>query len=161
MFDLARIRAIAEELDVLCGDDEQCFVDMVDGETDVRRIIEHLHNRIASDGEMLIGITQRQADLSDRKQRLTARVAANKAAVGKYLRAALLKNIELSEASYSVRDGKPSLSIVSPDAVPADFTRQKIEPDKTAINAAFADVADLPNWLVREPARDVVMMRTK
>lgn len=158
---LAEIARIAEELDVLCGDDEQCFADMIDGETDVRRIIERLHCDIAEDDELLAGIGLREGELRERKQRLTARKAARKAAVGKFLRAAMLPKIELPEATYSVRDGKPGLRIVDPDAVPEEWCKTKIEPDKTAINTAFADAETLPNWLVRDPARDVVTARTK
>lgn len=158
---MAEIARIAEQLDALCGDDDRLFADMLEGETDIHRIITRLHEQLASDGELLTGIAERQADLSERKRRMSDRVAATKATIGKFMRAAMLPKIELPEATYSVRDGKPSLSIISPDAVPPEFTRSKIEPDKPAINAVFADVADLPNWLVREPARDVVMMRTK
>ena len=158
---LAEIARIAEQLAVLCDDDERLFADMIEGETDVHRIIGKLHNQIASDGELLTGITERQADLSERKRRLSDRVAASKAAIGQFLRAAMLSKIELPDATYSVRDGKPSLRIVDPDAVPTELCRTKSEPDKAAINAEYSDAAELPNWLVREPARDVITARTK
>lgn len=158
---LAEIARIAQQLDMLCGDDETCFADMIDGETDISRIVARLYGQLASDGELIAGITERQADLAERKRRLTDRIAACKATIGQFLRAAMLTKLELPEATISVRDGKPGLSIVSPDAVPAEYTRTKIEPDKTAINAAFAEAGELPNWLAREPARDVVTVRTK
>lgn len=63
--------------------------------------------------------------------------------------------------TYSVRDGKPSLRVVDPEAVPAEYQRIKSEPDKPKINAAFADADALPNWLTREDSRDVVTGRTK
>lgn len=158
---LAEIGRIAEQLAVLCDDDEQLFADMLEGETDLHSIIGKLHNQIASDGELITGIAERMSDLSERKRRLSDRQTATKAAIGKFLRAAMLHKIELPEATYSVRDGKPKLDIVDPEAVPADFQRVKTEPDKTKINEAFADAETLPNWLRREPARDVVTARTK
>ena len=158
---LAEIARIAEQLAVLCDDDERLFLDMLEGETDLFRITEKLHQQLAHDSELIAGITDRQADLSDRKRRLADRTMATKAAIGQVLRAAKLSKIELPEATYSVRDGKPSLRVVDTDAVPVDLCRTKIEPDKTAINAAFGDAENLPNWLVREPARDVVTARTK
>lgn len=160
-FDLARIRAIAEELDTLCGDDDECFADMIEGETDLHRIIGQLHDRLSSDGELIVGIKARQADLSERRARLEARTDAAKAAIGKFLRAARLAKVELPEATYSVRDGKPKLEIVDPDAVPMDLRRVKSEPDKSAINEAFAEADELPNWLVRTPPADVVTRRAK
>lgn len=158
---LAEIRRIAMELDALCGEDELLFCDMLQGETDVFEIVGRLHQRIAADQELVAGITERQADLAERKKRLTVRIDATKASVGRFLRAAKLPKIELAEATYSVRDGKPSLTVINPDAVPEALTRVKREPDKAAINAAYADAEALPNWLQREAATDVVSMRRK
>jgi len=158
---LAEVARIAEQLAVLCDDDERLFADMMDGESDVFRIIGKLHNQIACDTELLNGIAVRQAELAERKRRLSDRVTVTKAAIGQFLRAAKLPKIELPEATYSVRDGKSKLDVINPDAVPEAYTRTKTEPDKTKINEAFADADRLPNWLVREPARDVVTARTK
>jgi hypothetical protein len=158
---LAEVARIAEQLAILCDDDERLFADMLEGETDLHAIVGKLHEQIASDNELVAGITQRQAELAERKRRLTDRVTATKAGIGKFLRAAMLAKIELPEATYSVRDGKESLRVVDAEAVPPELCRTKVEPDKTAINLAFAEVDALPNWLTREPARDVVTMRTK
>lgn len=158
---LAEVARIAEQLAALCDDDERLFADMMEGESNVHSIIGKLHNQLASDGELVAGITERQADLAERKRRLTDRQAATKAAIGKFLRAAQLAKLELPEVTISVRDGKPTLRVLDPAAVPAEYQRSKPEPDKPAINDAFSDAATLPNWLAREPARDVVTMRTK
>lgn len=158
---LAEVARIAEQLATICGDDERLFADMIDGESDVTRIIGKLHDLIASDTELLTGIAVRKAEIEGRRARLEARVVATKAAIGQFLRAAKLPKIELPEATYSVRDGKAKLEVVTPDAVPEVYCRTKIEPDKARINEAFADADELPNWLVREPARDVVTARTK
>lgn len=158
---LAEIHRIATELDTLCGDDELLFMDMLEGETDLLGIVGKLHQRMAADQELVAGITERQAELAERKRRLSARIDAAKATVGKFLRAAKLPKIELAEVTFSVRDGKPSLAIVNPDAVPESLTRIKREPDKAAINAAYAAAESLPNWLQRDPATDVVTARKK
>lgn len=158
---IAEIARIADQLAILCDDDERLFADMLEGETDLHRIVGKLHNLIANDGELITGITERQADLAERKRRLTDRVAASKAAVGQFLRAGRLAKIELPEATYSVRDGKPRLVVLDASAVPDGFVRMKPEPDKALINEVYADADALPNWLAREPARDVVSLRTK
>lgn len=158
---LAEIARLAAELDAMCGEDELLFHDMLEGETDLFAIVGKLHQRLAADQELVVGIADRAADLAERKKRLTARIDATKATIGKFLRAAKLPKLELPEATYSVRDGKPKLEVVNPDAVPEALTRIKREPDKTAINATYADAESLPNWLVREPARDVITVRTK
>ena len=158
---LAEIARIADNLADMCGDDERLFADMLDGESDIHRIIGKLHNQISLDGEMVTGISERQVELVERKARYVARMAASKSAIGLFLRAGKLAKIELPEATYSVRDGKPSLRIVDADAVPADLCRTKVEPDKTAINEIYSQAEALPNWLTREPAKDVVTARTK
>jgi hypothetical protein len=77
------------------------------------------------------------------------------------LRAARLPKLELPEVTYSVRDGKPRLEVTSPLAVPEEYCAVKLVPDKAKINAAFADADSLPNWLVREPATDIVTGRAR
>lgn len=158
---LAEIARIADMLAPYCDGDERLFADMIEAETDVHYFVGKLHGQIASDGELLTGITERQADLAERKRRLSERVTASKAAIGQFLRAAMLPKIELPEATYSVRDGKPTLRVIDPEAVPAEYQRSRPEPDKTKINEAFAAADALPNWLALEPARDVVTARTK
>lgn len=161
-FDLAAIRRTADDLDqLLGGDDERLFHDMLLGETDIDHIVRRAHEQVARDAEMLAGIKERAAALADRKKRIEARHDAGKAFIGKVLRAAHLTKLELPEVTYSVRDGKPSIKVVDPLAVPLDLCRTKAEPNQAAINEKFADEATLPNWLVREPARDVVTARTK
>lgn len=157
----AEIARTAEYLAPYCDGDEQLFLDMLEGETDLFRIVGRIHEQTARDDEMLVGIAAREANLKERKQRIGERVKASKAVIGKFLRAAQLARLELPEVTYSVRDGKPSLVVTDADAVPDEYRRVKSEPDKTAINETFAQVEALPNWLVREPARDVVTARTK
>lgn len=162
MLDLAEIRRTADELDALLGgDDERLFHDMIVGESDIDRVALRIWEQVARDSEMLVGIGERKASLDDRKKRVEARRDAGKAFLGKLLRAAHLPKLELPEVTISVRDGKPSLKVVDPDAVPADLCRTKTEPDKTAINEAYADAKDLPNWLVRSEATDVVTARVR
>ena len=159
--DLAALKRDAEQLDELCGGDERLFHDMLLGETDIDRIVLRIHEQRMRDEEMLVGIKDRQASLADRKKRIEARAASAKAFIGKALRIARLAKLELPEVTYSVRDGKPTLKVVDPAAVPEEYTVSKPVPDKAAINQAFADATDLPNWLVREPASDIVTGRTK
>lgn len=156
-----RITQVAAMLAPMCDGDEDLLHDMMQGETNVDWLVGFLHEKIARDGELIAGISQRQADLAARKKRLTERQAVTKEAIGKLLRAARLTKLELPEVTYSVRDGKPTLTVVDPDAVPGEFQRVKYEPDKAAINETYADADELPNWLVREPVSDVITARMK
>lgn len=156
-----QIEAIAAQLAPMCDGDEQLLHDMLEGETDLISIAGKLHEQLARDNEMLSGIAERKAALAAREKRIKDRAARVKVEIGGLLRAAKLTKLELPEATYSVRDGKPKLVVVDAEAVPAAYQVAEPVPDKRAINAAFADADDLPNWLVREPATDVVTGRTK
>ena len=156
--DIARI---AEQIAPMCDGDEELLHDMMTGETQIDNLVRRIHEQVARDGEQLAGIVERQRDISERKQRIANRQAALKAGIGKLLRAARLTKLELPEVTYSVRDGNPGLRVIDPDAVPDELQRIKREPDKPAINLAFAGVDSLPNWLVREAAVDVVTAGTK
>ena len=161
-FDLRHIAQVADELDqLLGGDDERCFADMMVGHTDIDHVVLRIHEQVARDSEMLVGIKERKAAISERQERIERRIEAGKSLIGKVLRAGRLTKLELPEVTYSVRDGKPSLKVVDPEAVPEELCRVKSEPDKTAINETYAQSDALPNWLVREPARDVITARTK
>lgn len=160
-FDLGRLTQAASDLDMLCGGDERLFHDMMLGSTDVDHVVRRIHEQRARDEEMLVGIKERKAALTERQQRIERRAEGAKALIGKVMRVARLTKLELPEVTYSVRDGKPALKVVDPEAVPDELCRFKREPDKTAINEQFADSADLPNWIVREPTTDVVTARTK
>ena len=159
MIDLAAIGREAEALDELCGGDEALFADMMVGETDVDRIVSRIHEQIARDDEMLLGIAERQRVLADRKKRIESRRDGAKALIGKVLRAARLPKLELPEVTYSVRDGKPSLEVVDIAAVPDEYLTFKPQPNKLQINADFDVEGELPNWLVRRDAKDVVTGR--
>lgn len=159
MIRLDEIRRIAEWLAEVCEDDERLFADMTEAESPAQDLLEQVYDRIASDEELLAGIEERQEALSERKKRLEHRRDMNREAIGKILRAAGIKKAELVECTVSVRDGKAKLVVNDPDAVPAEYTRTKVEVDKTAINEAFAGVDELPNWLVRTEAHDVITIR--
>ena len=158
---LNEIARIAELLEAMCDGDEVLFADMMEAEAPAHDIIGRLSDAVARDQERLAGIMLRAAALAERKARYEARIEAGKRAIGKVLRAAGLAKAELPEATWSVREGKARLVVTDPEAVPFDLTRVKTEIDKTAINAAYEHAAALPNWLVREPATDIITQRNK
>lgn len=159
--DLQALAREAEALDELCGGDEQLFHDMLLGETSIDRIVSRIHEQIARDDEMLTGIAERQKALAERKKRIEGRRDGAKALIGKVLRIARLPKLELPEVTYSVRDGKPSLEVVDAAAVPDEYLTFKPTPNKTRINADFDVEGELPNWLVRREAKDIVTGRVK
>lgn len=159
---LDELRRIAAMIEQLCDDDEQLFADMIEGETDVDRIVTRLHDQIQTDEALSVGITARMANLKDRKTRINNRIDASKAAIGEVLKAVKLSKLELPEVTYSVRDGKPGLDVVDGAAVPDEYMKpQPAKVDKAAINDAFDPDGGLPNWLTRIEPKMIVTGRTK
>lgn len=160
---MAEIRRAVEWLRENVGEEDfdVMLPDFIEGETDIDRIVQRIYDQMARDEEILAGIKLRQEAIAERKQRITARVAASKGAIGQFLRAARLTKLELPEVTFSVRDGKPTLRVLSDDAVPEEYCTLVRKPVKAAINEAFDGETDLPNWLQREPARDVVTARVR
>lgn len=158
---MAALAREVEALDGLCGGDERLFHDMILGETDLDRIVLRIHEQLARDAEMLVGIKERKAAIAEREARIQARHDNAKAFIGKALRIARLPKLELPEVTYSVRDGKTKLALADKDAVPTEYQRATYAPDMAAIKDAFGEADTLPNWLSREPATDIVTARTK
>lgn len=159
--DLRQLARDAEMLDELCGGDERLFADMMEGETGIDRIVLRIHDNVQDAEGMAKALGERIKEMQERKKRIETRAANGKQLIGKALRIARLAKLELPEVTYSVRDGKPTLKVVDASAVPEVFTVPKYTPDKRAINEAYEDSDNLPNWLVREPATDVITARTK
>ena len=155
------IARIAGQLAAICEDDERLFMDMMEGETDLHKLITRLHEGIANDAGMVTGIKERKADLDTRQKRLEARIDAQKGAIVMLMQAGKQSKVELPEVTYSLRDDKPKLVVVDADAVPREYQREKLETDKALINEAFADAEVLPNWLVLQEAKPVLTGRVK
>lgn len=153
------VARIAGQLADMCGDDERLFADMVEGETDLHKLITRLHEGIANDAGMVTGIKERKVDLDTRQKRLEARIDAQKGAIVMLMQAGQQSKVELPEVTYSLRDGKPKLVVVDDDAVPAEYCTLIRKPVKATINEAFADAEVLPNWLTLEPAKPILTGR--
>lgn len=158
---LAEIRRIAEWLAEACGDDERLFEGMTEGESPAGDVLETLYAQLAHNSEMASGLKARMDTMAERKARYDIRDKRIRDAIGMVLRAAGMTKWELPEATLSVRDGKPRLTVTDEAAVPTEYCKVKFQTDKTAINEVFADAAELPNWLTREPASDVVTVRSR
>ncbi len=155
------LRRIAEVLAPMCDGDDELLADMLEGCSDIDRMLARLYEQFARDGESVEGIKARMTALNERLHRIEARRENFKRAIGDVLTAGAIKKFELPEVTLSVRAGKPKLVITDKDAVPGEYQRATYAPDKTAINEAFADSETLPNWLTFEPAKPVVTARTK
>ena len=95
------------------------------------------------------------ASMESRRRSLENRIANLKGYILSVMQAHDLKKIKGQSATFSIRQGKESVS-VSPDAIeslPFDLVRTKVEPDKGKIMEALRDGREVPGaQLVTGPA---------
>ena len=138
--------------DMAMDDDERLVLDTLEGETDLFELSRRLLDGIERDEGDAAVLAKQIEDRKARADRCKKRVDARREALAALMQCAGIKKLPLPEASLSIRDLKPKLTVVDEAAVPDDFQVIKRSPDKKAINAAFEDADTLPNWLTRGDA---------
>ena len=135
--DPATIAAVAADLRNMLGDDfdDQTFWDSLDGETDAADILDRLIWMAQQDQHHIDAIKEHEAALKLRRQRMEARVDANKAAMLSVLDAAGVAKVQRPCATLTRRNGSPSVVITDEDAVPSQLCQFRKVPDKKAIKA--------------------------
>lgn len=134
--DLNLIAAIAAEL-APYRDDEETYLDTLDGETDVLDILDAEISAMQSDEALAEAIKARESDLRSRRDRIEMRAAAHKKNLRLLLSHAGIKKAERPLATVSIRPGSVSVSIVNEADIPTQLMREKVtrSPDKAAIKA--------------------------
>jgi len=137
-FDAARIRATADSIRAMLGDDEdaQAFIDTLDGETDALAILDRMietYQQSKADGEAL---KARIGDLTARRARLNRRAQAAHSAIGSILDAIGERKVVRPTATVIRTPGKPSL-VYDEDMIPTQMCDMKRIVDKDAVIAAL------------------------
>lgn len=132
--DLPLIERIAAEL-APYRDDEDTFLDTLDGETDALTILDREIEAEQADRATAAAIKARIADLKARADRLEHRATAHRTAQKLVMQAVGLRKVERPLATLSMRAGGVSVQITDADAVPTQLCKIVRTPDKTAIKA--------------------------
>lgn len=133
---LSLIAAMAEAL-APYRDDEEVYIDTMDGETDILDILDGELAAMQADDALADAIKGREADLRVRRERIEMRADARRKNLRMVLQTAELKKAERPLATVSLRPGTLSVRIVDEAEIPSQLMREKISrsPDKTAIKA--------------------------
>lgn len=118
-------------------DDEDLFLDTLDGETDVIDIVDMLIEQAHEAEALASAIKAREQALKVRRERLEKRVEVARDGIVKVLAAADLKKLERPSATVSRRAGSVSVEIFDGLEIPTQLLTEKItySPDKKAIKA--------------------------
>ena len=141
--DIAHVAQIAEML-ADYADDDEAFLDTLDGETDVLDWLDNAIARQQDDATMAAAIKAREDDLRARRQRIETRTKGRRDVMLAVMKAVGKRKIERPEATLAVQKPRQSVVIYNESEVPSQLCRVVKTPDKTAIKAQLDAGADVP-----------------
>jgi hypothetical protein len=146
--DILKQQAVAAKhiKDALEGyDDPELTLDSIEGETDFLSILDQIMSGIADDEMMVEGIKSRQAELNERKERLSFRIEKRRKLVENALLMADLQKIERPEYTLSIRKGQQQLNVYDEGSIPQDYYKQPPPTlDRMLVRTALKDGFDVP-----------------
>lgn len=133
-------RALLQTFADVLADDEQAQADLVEGETDLDRALEHAVLRIAEIEAMLDGLKAMSDRIAARRSRIDAQAESLRAAVMVALEATGQRKLELPFATVSRRAVPPKAQIITEAEIPTTFwKRADPKVDMRALLAALKE----------------------
>ena len=158
--DLQHIRRMADEIRAMVDDDNaETFLDTLDGETDAMDILGHLIEDREDATAQAKACDEVAKKYADRAKRLRARGDAMKRAMGDVIDAMGQRKVQHPLGTVSRVQGRTSVYVANPDAVPTQLCKMVKQPDKTAIKKSLDAGEDVPGAELRT-GEDTVMVRT-
>lgn len=126
------------------ADDEALRADMVEGETDLHRVVSRALSHKLEARAMVKGMEMVRADFSERSARWQRRDDAMGVLIKGLLDVAGLEKLTLPEATISVNKARASVEITNEAELPQGYVKLIRQPDKTAIGDALKAGAEVP-----------------
>lgn len=132
--DIENIRRWAEAIRAMT-DDEDTFLDTLDGQTDAVDVLVYMIEARAFAQMKEQASKDMAATFTERARRLSAKQAAITAAMGEILDAMGSEKVALPIATVTRTKARAKVSIVDEAEIPTQLMRVKASPDLTAIKA--------------------------
>jgi hypothetical protein len=145
--DLHLIERVAAEL-APYRDDEQTYLDTLDGETDAMDLLDRAIAAEQSDRASVQAIAAHVADLKTRAERIEMRADAARRVQMMIVKAVGLRKVERPLATLSIRAGSVSVRITDEGAIPTQLCKTITTPDKSAIKAQLQAGVDVPGAIL-------------
>lgn len=138
------------------GDDEDAKLDMIEGETSLKEVLEQAALRLAvlkANGE---AIKKARDELAARAARFERQDELLRTAICAALADAELKKVELATATLSRTNTPPKVIVTSEADIPADFWK-RADPtlDKRKLGAALKDGQSVPGVMLTNGSETV------
>lgn len=134
--DAANVKAAIHDLMTAFPDlaeDGDLRADMLEGETDLHKIVERCLNERQEADTMANAIKEREGDLRARRTRFERKADAMKRLMKDLMEYADLPKLALPEATLSLRDPMPSVNVINVDDLPQGYFKLTKTADKNAI----------------------------
>lgn len=119
-------------------EDDEAWLATLESETDFDEILTTIVRRIEDTKALVIGTKDRFEELKLRKERFEQRIETLRDLAFKIMNAAEIDKRELAEATLSLRNVAPTVTIIDETALPDIACKFNREPDKTKIKELLA-----------------------
>lgn len=138
-------RSLVANIRDAIGDDEDAQLDMIEGETSLKEVLEQAAQRLAVLTANAEAIKKVRDDLAARAARFERQDELLRTAICAALADADLKKVELSTATLSRAPSPPKVMVTAESEIPAEFWKRS-DPtlDKRKLGEALKDGAAIP-----------------
>lgn len=129
---------LARHIRAMCGEDDQAFIDTLEGETDALEAVSAVLRYRAEQEAQAEAMAALGRSYADRGKVLAERAERAKAGLFQFLQEIGEKTLRLPEATLSISAGKPKLvGETDPAMLPEALVKTERKPDAAAIRAAL------------------------
>lgn len=127
------IRRMSDNIRAMVGDDEDCFLDTLDGETDAMDVLGKLIQERQEMKANEAAVKDLAKTYQERAARLNAKADAISQTIGHLLDAIGSKKVAHPLATVSRTKARQSVLVTNPEEIPTQLTKVKRSPDLAAI----------------------------
>jgi hypothetical protein len=127
------IRRMSDNIRAMVGDDEDCFLDTLDGETDAMDVLGKLIQERQEIQANEAAVKALAKTYQERAARLDAKADAISQTIGHLLDAIGSKKVAHPLATVSRTKARQSVLVTNPEEIPTQLTKVKRSPDLAAI----------------------------
>jgi len=131
--DYEEIRRMADNIRAMVGDDEDCFLDTLDGETDAMDVLGKLIQERQEIQANEVAVKALAKTYQERAAKLNAKADAISQTIGHLLDAIGSKKVAHPLATVSRTKARQSVLVTNPEEIPTQLTKVKRSPDLAAI----------------------------
>ena len=124
---------MADNIRAMVGDDEDCFLDTLDGETDAMDVLGKLIQERQEIQANEAAVKDLAKTYQERAARLNAKADAISQTIGHLLDAIGSKKVAHPLATVSRTKARQSVLVTNPEEIPTQLTKTKRSPDLAAI----------------------------